>query len=254
MTYTNEKTIERFESGENLKFLFFWGHQKTEQITKSCFSQWYESQFVINGIEYQSAEQFMMAEKALLFNDKNIYEQIIKSSKPDKIKELGRQVKNFNQRIWEENRFEIVLRGNFHKFSQNQILSEFLKNTNDRILVEASPVDSIWGVGLAQNDENIEIPYFWNGLNLLGYALMETRDILNQIGEFKILENPILPPWLAYPEIDKYSIGWRMGSGETHIMKLSNYLEGLTESEKKIYQLTYPETEEWKGWYNDDSI
>jgi hypothetical protein len=81
---------------------------------------------------------------------------------------------------------------------------------------------------------------------------METRDILNEIGEFKTLENPILPPWLAYPEIDKYSIGWRMGYGETHIMELSKYLDSLSESEKRIYELTYPETGEWKGWYNDD--
>lgn len=252
MNYTNEKIIERFESGENLKFLLFWGHTKSDLITKSCFSQWYESNFEVNGIEYQTAEHFMMAEKALLFNDKNIYEQIIKSSKAGKVKELGRQVKNFNQRIWEENRFEIVVRGNFHKFSQNPKLSEFLRNTNDRILVEASPVDNIWGIGLAQNNEDAENPYFWNGLNLLGYALMETRDILNEIGEFKTLENPILPPWLAYPEIDKYSIGWRMGYGETHIIELSKYLANLSESEKRIYELTYPETGEWKGWYNDD--
>ena len=121
----------------------------------------------------------MMAEKALLFEDKQIYEQIINSAKPGKVKELGRRVRNFNQGIWEENRFEIVVRGNFYKFSQNKELSRFLKNTNDRVLVEASPVDSIWGIGLAQNDENAKIPYFWNGLNLLGYALMETRDLLN---------------------------------------------------------------------------
>ena len=252
MNYANEKIIERIESGENLKYLLFWGHQKSDRITKSCFSQWYESEFEVNGIKFLTAEHYMMAEKALLFNDKDIYEQIIKSSKAGKVKELGRQVKNFNQRIWEENRFEIVVRGNFHKFSQNPKLSEFLRNTNDRILVEASPVDNIWGIGLAQNNEDAKNPYFWNGLNLLGYALMETRDILNEVGEFKTLKNPILPPWLAYPEIDKYSIGWRMGYGETHIMELSKYLDSLSESEKKIYELTYPETGEWKGWYNDN--
>ena len=194
----------------------------------------------------------MMAEKALLFGDKEIYEQIIESEKAGKVKELGRQVKHFNQRIWEENRHEIVVRGNFHKFSQNPELSEFLRNTKDRVLVEASPIDRIWGIGLAQNDENVEIPYFWNGLNLLGYALMETRDILNKIGKFKPLENPVLPPWLAYPELDKNSIGWRMGYGENHIIELSKYLESLTEPEKKIYQLTYPAIGEWKNWYENE--
>ncbi|MBP0905878.1 NADAR family protein [Mariniflexile gromovii] len=251
MNYTNEKIIERFESGENLKFLLFWGHTKSDLITKSCFSQWYESKFKVNGVEYQTAEHFMMAEKALLFKDKDIYEQIIKSSKAGKVKELGRKVKNFNQRIWEENRFEIVVRGNFHKFSQNPKLSEFLKNTNERILVEASPVDNIWGIGLAQNNEDAENPYFWNGLNLLGYALMETRDIINKIGEFQALEKPVLPPWLAHPEIDRYSIGWRMGYGEGHIDDLLVYLENLSDSEKVIYELTYPENEEWKGWYKN---
>ena len=179
MKYSNEKIIERLEAGENLQFLLFLGHQKSEQISKCCLSQWYESKFEVNGIKYHTAEHYMMAEKALLFEDKQIYEQIITSAKSGKVKELGRKVRNFNQGIWEENRFEIVVRGNFYKFRQNKELSRFLKNTNDRVLVEASPVDSIWGIGLAQNDENAKIPYFWNGLNLLGYALMETRDLLN---------------------------------------------------------------------------
>ena len=250
MNYTNEKIIERFESGEKLKFLLFWGHSKSDRLTKSCFSQWYESKFEVNGIEFLTAEHFMMAEKALLFNDKEIYNQIIKSSKAGKVKELGRQVQHFNQQIWEENRFEIVVRGNFHKFSQHFELSEFLKNTNDRVLVEASPVDNIWGIGLAQDNEDAEKPYLWKGLNLLGYALMETRDILNEIGEFKPLENPTLPPWLAYPEIDKYSIGWRMGYGETHMMDLNKYWKNLNDTDKRIYQLTYPARGKWKDWYN----
>ena len=251
MNYTNEKIIERIESGENLKYLLFWGHQKSDRITKSCFSQWYDSKFEVNGIKFLTAEHYMMAEKALLFGDKVIYQEIIKSEKAGKVKELGRKVKNFNQRVWEENRFEIVVRGNFHKFSQNPELSEFLKNTNDRILVEASPVDKIWGIGLAQHDENAEIPYFWKGLNLLGYALMETRDILNKIGEFKPLENSVLPPWLAHPEIDRYSIGWRMGYGEEYIEILFEYLDKLTDNERIIYELTYPENDEWKDWYKN---
>lgn len=251
MNYTNEKIIERLESGENLKYLLFWGHQKSDRITKSCFSQGYESEFEVNGIKYLTAEHYMMAEKALLFGDKEIYQQIIESEKAGKVKELGRQVRYFNQRVWEKNRFEIVVRGNFHKFGQDPELSHFIKNTGDGILVEASPVDNIWGIGIAQNEENAETPYFWNGLNLLGYALMETRDILNEIGDFKILENPVLPPWLAYPEIDRYDIGWRMGYGEDHIIKLGGYWDRLSKTEKRIYQLSYPEHGEWKDWYDN---
>ncbi len=180
MKYNNKKIIDQLESGENLKFLFFWGNVKTDFISKSCFSQWYESSFVIDGIEYQTAEHYMMAEKALLFNDKEIYDQIIESSKPGKVKELGRQVKNFDQKTWEENRFEIVVRGNFHKFNQNPELATFLINTKNRVLVEASPLDDIWGIGLAQADENSQNPNLWKGQNLLGYALMVTRDLLNE--------------------------------------------------------------------------
>ena len=174
----NDQLIKSFNSGENIKFLFFWGHQKYDSVTKSCFSQWYASSFEVDGVRYQNAEQFMMAQKALLFKDFEIYNQIIFSSKPGKVKELGRQVRNFDQQIWESNRFDIVVRGNYHKFSQNEELSTFLINTKDRILVEASPVDTIWGIGLAQDEERALDPNHWKGLNLLGYALMEVRDQL----------------------------------------------------------------------------
>lgn len=252
MKYSNEKIIERLESGENLKYLHFWGHQKSDRITKTCFSQWFESEFEVNGIRYLTAEHYMMAEKALLFGDYEIHQKIIESEKAGKVKELGRQVKYFNQRVWEENRYDIVIRGNFHKFSQNPDLSEFLIKTKNQVLVEASPVDIIWGIGLAQNEDNAEIPYLWNGLNLLGYALMETRDILNEIGKFKMLDNPILPPWLAYPELDRNSIAWSMGYGENYLLDLSDYLESLTEPERRIYQLTYPERKEWINWYKNE--
>ncbi|MCC4213719.1 NADAR family protein [Leeuwenhoekiella parthenopeia] len=174
----NAQLIKLFDSGENLKFLFFWGHQKSDSVTKSCFSQWYEISFEIEGVTYHNAEQFMMAQKALLFKDHDIYNQIISSTKPGKVKELGRQVRNFDQQVWEDRRYDIVVRGNYHKFSQNKELSTFLINTNDRILIEASPVDTIWGIGLAQDDERVLNPNLWKGQNLLGYALMEVRDQL----------------------------------------------------------------------------
>ena len=180
MTYTNEKIITRYESGENLKFLFFWGHQRSDKVTKSCFSQWYEATFVINGITYFTAEHFMMAEKALLFNDHEIHKKITKCTHPAQAKKLGRQVKNFNQEIWEANRFDIVVKGNIQKFSQNPELTTFLINTQNRILVEASPVDSIWGIGLSQDNPKVHNPNLWEGLNLLGHVLMEVRDYLNQ--------------------------------------------------------------------------
>jgi ribA/ribD-fused uncharacterized protein len=164
----------------DLKYVFFWGHKKSDTVTKSCFSQWYESPFIINGITYTTAEHYMMAEKALLFNDEEIYQKIIACNSPGEAKNLGRKVRNFDQSIWETNRFDIVVKGNFEKFSQHADLATFLISTYKRVLVEASPVDHIWGIGLDQNNANAKNPYAWNGTNLLGYALMEVRDILTQ--------------------------------------------------------------------------
>ena len=116
----------------------------------------------------------MMAEKALLFNQLGIREKIISSNSPAAAKKLGRQVENFDLKTWEEHR----LKATYHKFTQNTDLKEFLLQTKKRILVEASPVDAIWGIGLAAEDNNATIPKKWRGLNLLGFALMEVRDEL----------------------------------------------------------------------------
>ncbi len=167
-------------TGKPVKYLFFWGHQpsKNGDITKSCFSQWWESSFVIDAIEYKTAEHYMMAEKARLFNNPMILKKIIECKSPAAAKKLGIQVEGFNQEIWESKRFEIVKKANYHKFLQNKSLATFLLKTNKRVLVEASPVDPIWGIGLAEDHDNASNPKKWRGLNLLGFALMEVRDEL----------------------------------------------------------------------------
>ena len=174
-------TIKNIQNtGKPIKYLFFWGHQpsKSGETTKSCFSQWWVSDFRINEITYKSAEQYMMAEKARLFHDDETLKKIIECKSPAAAKALGRQVKNFNQVIWETNRFEIVKTANYYKFNQNKKLKDFLLHTKKRILVEASPVDPIWGIGMAQDHNNASNPKKWRGLNLLGFALMEVRDEL----------------------------------------------------------------------------
>lgn len=177
MKYSLEKLVA--QNIEN-KYVFFWGHQpsKDETITKTCFSQWWISPFVVEGITYKTAEYWMMAKKAELFNDQEVLEKIIQANSPAEAKKLGREVRNYVDSLWLENRYEIVKQGNFHKFSQNPVLKEFLINTKERILVEASPVDSIWGIGMATDHKNINDPEKWRGLNLLGFALMEVRDEL----------------------------------------------------------------------------
>jgi ribA/ribD-fused uncharacterized protein len=177
MKYSIEKlTTEKQEN----KYLFFWGHQpnKDGSISKTCFSQWWLSSFDVDGITYKTAEHWMMAKKALLFNDKEIFEKIIQTKSPAEAKKLGREVKNYVDTVWLANRFEIVKEGNLHKFGQNKDLKEFLLNTNERILVEASPVDPIWGIGMAADHKEVNNPKKWQGLNLLGFALMEVRDEL----------------------------------------------------------------------------
>jgi ribA/ribD-fused uncharacterized protein len=123
-------------------------------------------------------EQYMMAEKAKLFNDSETLNLIMDETDQKTIKDLGRMVKNFNSNIWDENKYNIVLKGNFAKFSQNNNLKEFLLSTNDSIIVEASPYDKVWGIGMKQDDKNILDVSKWKGENLLGFALMEVRDML----------------------------------------------------------------------------
>jgi ribA/ribD-fused uncharacterized protein len=172
-----EDLRSRFNAGEKLKYVFFWGHQSSKKgVTASCFSQWFGAPFVVDGQRYPTAEHFMMAEKAALFGDEATRAQVLQAPNPGAAKALGRQVRGFDDAAWLENRFSIVIRANEAKFSQNAQLGLFLKQTGSRVLVEASPVDRIWGVGLAQNDEKVNNPNLWRGLNLLGFALMQVRD------------------------------------------------------------------------------
>ncbi|MEZ4961482.1 MAG: NADAR family protein [Saprospiraceae bacterium] len=152
--------------------------RKDGQIGISCLSQWYEIKFEYEGNTFLTAEHWMMAEKAKLFGDKAVLEKILNCNSPKEAKSLGRKVKNFDEKIWTENSERIVINGNYLKFKQNKELWEYLNGTCDKILVEASPYDKIWGVGMKNGDTGIENPGNWKGLNLLGYALMEVRDKL----------------------------------------------------------------------------
>lgn len=169
------------DAGNQCKYLYFWGHKnKTETVTKACFSQWYPAPFVEGEITYLTAEHYMMAGKARLFNDEKALAKILAAEHPGDAKKIGRQVKKFEQSVWLEHRFDIVVQGNLLKFSEPS-LKEFLLNTGDRIIVEASPRDRIWGVGMSQNNELITDPENWKGLNLLGFALMKVREQLKAL-------------------------------------------------------------------------
>lgn len=180
MKYNNQWVIDKYEKGETIKYMFFWGHQpsKDGSITKTCFSQWWVAPFEVEGVVYNTAEHWMMAGKARLFNDEEVLEKILAASSPYMAKKYGRMVKGFSAEAWDKHKFSLVVQGNYHKFLQHKNLGTFLGGTQDRVLVEASPLDKIWGIGLAADATGIENPSVWKGHNLLGYALMEVRDQL----------------------------------------------------------------------------
>ncbi|MFN8608131.1 MAG: NADAR family protein [Vulcanimicrobiota bacterium] len=164
-------------NGLQPKYLYFWGHrpQRDGSIGKGCFSQWWVQPFVVDKVRYVSAEHYMMAEKARLFGDEDALVKILEAPTPAEAKKFGAQVGGFVEEVWRRHRFEIVVAGNLAKFGQNENIRQFLLATGERVLVEASPVDRIWGVGLAEDDPRCADPAQWLGLNLLGFALMEVR-------------------------------------------------------------------------------
>ncbi|WP_436531342.1 NADAR family protein [Actinoplanes sp. HUAS TT8] len=164
-------------SGQPLKYVYFWGHTPSRDggVSASCLSQWSPEGFTVDGRRFASAEHYMMWRKADLFGDTASAGSILAAGHPRDAKMLGGRVTPFDQRVWEANRFEIVVAGNLAKFRQNPELGAFLAGTGERVLVEASPMDRIWGVGLTRDDPRVTDPAQWRGLNLLGFALMEVR-------------------------------------------------------------------------------
>ena len=158
-------------------FVFFWGHtdRQGEGIGKQCLSQWYVAPMVYDGIYYHCMEQYLMAEKARTFGDRETEAKILAERSQMAIKKLGRQVAGYDDAVWSAIRQDVSVRGNLCKFAQNPHLREFLMSTGRKILVEASPKDRIWGIGLDENDPCASVPALWPGENLLGFALMETR-------------------------------------------------------------------------------
>jgi ribA/ribD-fused uncharacterized protein len=172
--------IKRCQTGEKFEYLFFWGHtpSKDGSVNKSCFSQWFVAPFRIDGILYPTAEHWMMAGKARLFNDHVTVAKILEAGDPKSAKALGRQMQGFKEDIWKANSRQLVTEGNIAKFPQNEDLKRFLLGTGTQVLVEASPYDRIWGIGLGADDPKAQHPSTWQGKNLLGFALMDAREAI----------------------------------------------------------------------------
>ena len=144
-------------------------------------SQWHPSPFTLNGVGYLCAEQSMMHAKALLFADTEIADAILATPFPYEHKRLGREVRNYREETWARVRHAVVYAGTVAKFTQNADLLGFLLATGDGRIVEASPFDRIWGIGLTADDPRAQKPEQWRGLNLLGDILTEVRDALKRV-------------------------------------------------------------------------
>ena len=138
-------------------------------------SNWYLSDFEIDGIKYTSMEQYMMYQKAICFQDTIIAERILQTDNVAEIKQLGRQVANYSEFVWNGIRQIVIYEGLLEKFRQNEDLRKMLKDTNDGILAECAVRDRIWGIGLSMTDPDRLSPEKWKGKNLLGFSLMLVR-------------------------------------------------------------------------------
>lgn len=173
----------RVDAGLTVRLLFFWGHAAPAgKVTKACFSQWYPAAFELEGERFATAEHWMMFQKARLFGDDEAARRVLAAETPAEAKALGRGVRGFDETQWEARRFALVARGNLAKFSAHPALGAFLLSTGDQVLVEASPHDRVWGIGLGEKDPRAADPRTWRGLNLLGFALMDTRARLRAAG------------------------------------------------------------------------
>jgi ribA/ribD-fused uncharacterized protein len=174
---SREALVRAVRAGARIKYLHFWGHRPRPdgRVGASCLSQWWEAPFTVDGVSYATAEHWMMAGKARLFGDAEAEQRVLAARSPAEAKKVGRLVRGFDESVWERERFAIVVEGSVHKFAAHAGLREYLLNTGLRVLVEASPVDRVWGIGLAADDPAAQDPERWRGPNLLGFALMAAR-------------------------------------------------------------------------------
>jgi ribA/ribD-fused uncharacterized protein len=174
-----EELVRLEEAGTMPELLLFWGHRPPRAdgrgVGLGCLSQWYPAAFTVDGVRYATAEHHMMAAKARLFGDAEAERLVLASDDPGKAKGAGRRVRHFDEDTWAVHRYDLVVAANAAKFGQHSALRNFLLGTGERVLVEASPTDTVWGIGLSAAQPEARYPSRWRGLNLLGFALMDVR-------------------------------------------------------------------------------
>jgi ribA/ribD-fused uncharacterized protein len=172
--------LEMEAAGHELDFLAFWGHQPEPDgsIGRGCLSQWWPEPFDVDGVRYPTAEHWMMVGKARFFGDEEAAAEVLQAATPREAKAIGRRVRSFDEDEWHAHAYDIVVLGNLAKFGQHQDLRAFLLDTGSRVIVEASPRDQTWGIGMGPQNPDTRHPSRWRGLNQLGFALMEVRERL----------------------------------------------------------------------------
>ncbi|MEZ4252565.1 MAG: NADAR family protein [Polyangiales bacterium] len=176
---SREGLVGALERGAKLDYVFFWRPNEREgELTKACFSNWYPTPIELDGRTWATTEHYMMFAKARIFGDEASMERIAASTSPAEAQKLGRKVSPYADEPWAAQRYFHVFRCVRAKFEQHPELGRFLRETGDRVLVEASPRDRIWGIGMAEDDAEARHPSRWKGLNLLGFVLMDVRDEL----------------------------------------------------------------------------
>jgi ribA/ribD-fused uncharacterized protein len=165
--------------GEKLYLVHFWSHRAARPGPGPwVLSQWWPARFTVDGVSYPSAEAYMMAAKARVFGDDETLARILATDDPAEAKTLGRGVHGFDPAVWESRGYEAVVEANRAKFGQHADLQAYLLSTHPAVLVEASPVDDVWGIGLDAGQRDARLPTRWRGRNLLGFALTEVRERL----------------------------------------------------------------------------
>jgi len=177
MAFLLPQLLDLQAQGAELGFLPFWSHhpERPGEVDESCLSLWYSLPFLADQMVYPTAEHWLMAQKARRFGDAQRLGMILEARSASEAHQLGKSMPLTDPRAWEAQRFDLAVAGNLIKFGQHPHLRAYLLATDPYILVQASPVDPVWGAGLKADHPDLPHPDRWPGQNLLGFALMEVR-------------------------------------------------------------------------------
>ncbi|KJE19628.1 ribA/ribD-like protein [Frankia torreyi] len=163
-----------------LRFRYFWGQRQAvaDGTGAGCLSLRWPARFAVDGVDYPSAQHYVLARKAGLFGDQAAAEAVLALPAPISLAAIGRRIRGFDEAVWDRHRYAVALAANSAKFAQNAILRTYLAGTAGLVLADISPRDRVWGIGCDRDDDRAGRPSAWPGRNLLGFALMEVRDAL----------------------------------------------------------------------------